>query len=387
MSKYFSDSAFRRLMLLIDTLLQYPGVGYLDKLDNTTEHHNALEEVRKYVLQVAEQRGVSIQCSVHTLHKDLAFLRSLGILGDQMYRWGYYLGTGAMSEMELTIALNALSSQSQYQRDPLVQEIYNKLSKRLKGLASKEQLFYPVRAQLNRSIVETNPVERAARMRGQRNLFDCLETVEVAILKGQKIELGRKLNPMLRREYGTFQVWPLQILHYDIAWYLIYQYCGDGHLAISRIDRLEDKCDVLDCEGRGLSAQKCNLKLAHELLENGWGLFLGNPEDQKQELLGQLELVDIRVRFFPRVMGFVAEGELRHPTQKLEPGPKDPATNKPAYIDYLIKLPLRSIREFNYWIYRFTGNVQVLTPDWLVQEHHEVARQQYERYSQQIPRQ
>ena len=379
-SKYFNENAFSRLMLLIFTILKYPGVGYLEKVEDTDRHHNALAELRKYLLTVAEQQGIELTCSTHTIHKDLAFLRSAGILNNQMYRWGYYLGTGVMSETELTVALNALNSQAKYQRDPLVQAVYSKLAKRLKATDSKDQLFYPVRAQLNRSIVETDPVERAAKMSGQRNLFDCLETLETTILNGQGVELSRKADPFSGRLYRTFQVWPLQILHYDIAWYLIHQNCDDNHLAISRIDRLDDTCTVLQAKSRSLSTQKRNLKFAHELLANGWGLFLGRPDEQRQELLGQLDLIDIRVRFYPKVMNFIAEGSLRHPNQKIEIGPKDPETRKAAYVDYLIQLPRRSISEFSYWVYRFMGNAQLLTPDWLVQEHREAAKRQYGLY-------
>jgi hypothetical protein len=41
-----------------------------------------------------------------------------------MYRWGYYLGTGAMSLAELQVAINALNSQAKYQQDTQVNRIY-----------------------------------------------------------------------------------------------------------------------------------------------------------------------------------------------------------------------------------------------------------------------
>jgi len=42
-----------------------------------------------------------------TLRKDLETLRRYGILDRQMYRWGYYLGTGALRRDELQVAFNA----------------------------------------------------------------------------------------------------------------------------------------------------------------------------------------------------------------------------------------------------------------------------------------
>ncbi len=382
-SKYYRDSAFTRLMLLITTLLRYPGVGYLDHAKSSEEHHNALQEVHNYLVAVAAEEGISIKCSVHTIHKDLAFLRSKGILGSQMYRWGYYLGTGVMNEQELTAALNALHSQAEYQRDVQIQELYNRLIRRLKGLESKEQLFYTVRAHLNRSIVETDPVKIAETF-SDRNLFDCLDVVETAITKGQKIRLHRKPSPWIDRPGESFEIWPLQLLYCDIAWYLIHETCENGHLAVSRIDRLEDRCTVLDTRGRSIAAQRSSLKLAHELLENGWGLFLGGPDEQRQELIGQLDMVEVVVRFFPQVMGFIAEGPLRHPSQRIEPYPSGPLNKKTKYVDYILQLPPRSLREFSFWVYRFMGQAQVRAPEYLVEQHRQAAQQQASLYMEKL---
>ncbi len=116
-SKYFNDGAFARLMLLIATLLRHPGVEPLEKSEHPDKHHNALEEVQTYLLAVAQEESGMIKCSSHSIYKDLAFLRSMGIFVKQMYCWGYYLGTGVMGEQELTAALNVLHSQAEYQRD------------------------------------------------------------------------------------------------------------------------------------------------------------------------------------------------------------------------------------------------------------------------------
>nr|WP_242028552.1 WYL domain-containing protein [Pseudanabaena sp. FACHB-2040] len=216
---------------------------------------------------------------------------------------------------------------------------------------------------------------------GPRSLFDAIEIVEAAILNGQALELCRRANPYGDKVQSRFQVWPLQLLHYDIAWYLIHQDCDNKHLAISRIDRLSDECFVSKDQRRSLDEQRRSLQQAHSLLENGWGLFLGKPQDQSQELRGKLEPVEIRVRFYPRVMAFIAEGALRHPTQELEEGPIDPTTRRPAFVDYLVKLPKRSVSEFSLWVHRFMGNAQVISPGWLVQEHLEAASRQVAYYT------
>jgi len=47
------------------------------------------------------------------------------------------------------------------------------------------------------------------------------------------------------------------------------------------VNRFTDYCEIIDPEGRGLAAQEQSLKIAQKLLKNGWGLFLGNPEQQQ----------------------------------------------------------------------------------------------------------
>lgn len=383
--KYFSRNAFERLMMLIATLVRHPGVGYLHKSDRDAAidgPHSALQELHQYVLQTAQQQGIPLpKCTPHSLHKDLKTLRTYGILSDRMYRWGYFLGTGALSPDDIATVLNVLHSQAQYQRDVHIKHLYDRLAKRLKGAAAPESLFYPVRAQWNRSIIETDPIERMGQGSGPRSLFDALDIVEAAILNGQALELCRRANPYGDAVPHRLRVWPLQLLHYDIAWYLIYQECDRGHLALSRIDRLSDECRVCPEAIRSRDEQRRSLHQAHRLLENGWGLFLGDPSDQTQELQGQLDPIAIQVRFYPKVMAFITEGALRHPTQTLGAGPVDPITRRPTYVDYRVSLPKRSVAEFRLWVCRFLGNAQIISPHWLAQEHLAAAAQQVAYYT------
>ncbi|MBD2065937.1 WYL domain-containing protein, partial [Leptolyngbya sp. FACHB-671] len=107
---YSERTAFERLMLLITTLVQYPGVGSSETVERTPGvHHDALLELQQQLQNVAKSQGISLTaCSLPTLRKDLGTLRQWGILEQRMYRWGYYLGTGAMSREELQVDLNAL---------------------------------------------------------------------------------------------------------------------------------------------------------------------------------------------------------------------------------------------------------------------------------------
>ncbi len=412
-SRYFSRNAFERLMLLIATLVKYPGVGHLAKEGNpdgvvdisptesvrapfeqhsdqnvpheriATNHHSALDELHQYVLATATEHNIVLdKCKPATLHRDLKTLREYGILKPGMYRWGYFLGTGALNEIDLARIMPLLHSQSRYQRDVTIKRIYDRLTRRTRNLDDSETLFYPLRAQWNRSIVETDPVERMGRGTGPRSLFDCLDEVEKAILNGQALRLCRRANPYGDMVPSQFKAWPLQLLHYDIAWYLIYQDCQDEHLAVARIDRLAEDYSEVPGLTRTLTNQRFALDQAHYLLGNGWGLFLGQPDAQRLELQGRLPLVEVRVRFYPKVMGFIAEGALRHLSQRLEPSSKDVETGKISYIDYVVKLPERSLQEFSFWVYRFLGHAQVISPESLVEQHHQAAQQQATRYNE-----
>jgi len=277
--------AFERLMLLIATLLKYPGVGCPKTFGSQSEkHHDALEQVRSRLQELAATYGIEFPegyPAIPTLRKDLKILREYGILEDRMYRWGYYLGTGAMSQEEFKVALNALFSQAQFQADPQVRRIHETLSKRLRGLNLEldGQLFYPVRQHLNRAIIYTDPEEMVEVGKNRDNLYHQLPVLEKAISQGQVIEISRQTNPYNKNRIGMIRVYPLQLIYHDIAWYLLYEYCDNGHLAIGRVNRFANYCQISHPTGRGIAVQRENLAKAYQLLENGWGLKLGDVEE------------------------------------------------------------------------------------------------------------
>lgn len=378
---YKNPQSFERLMLLIATLIKYPGVGHqeIELFErNASPHHDALQEVQQYMQKLAASLNISLPDNypaTPTLRKDLENLRNYHILEQRMYRWGYYLGTGVMNADELKIAFNALASQAIYQGDPRIRQIYRQLSRRIKGfeLNSNANFFYPVRQHLNRAINYTDPQEMMEKGQHRHTLFHQLDKVENAIITGQAIEISRHSDPYGNQRLGILMVWPLQLIYYDIAWYLLYESCQDGCLAIGRVNRFKDFCHILTPQGRGIEAQKQSLKNAYKLFNNGWGLKLGDLEEQQAELSGKLNFIAIKVRFYPPVSYFIEEGELRHPHQKLRRGNKDPKTGKPLYVDYLIKLPPRSLDEFSIWLQRYMDKVQVISPPELLQKHYQAA--------------
>jgi predicted DNA-binding transcriptional regulator YafY len=392
---YTDQFAFERLMLLVTTLVRYPGVGcpeeeitadsdqalgYLanpnaeDSHSSQKQHHDALQAVRTRLQAVAHSQGVQFPedyPAVATLRKDLETLRRYGVLDQRMYRWSYYLGTGVMSLEELQVTLNAIASQAKGQGDPQVRQIYQMLSQRLRGLnlELKGELFYPVRQQLNRPVGYTDPQEMMALGKNQDTLFHQLDIVEKAIPQGQALELSRNKDPYGQQPAGPLQIWPLQLVYHDIAWYLLYEHCHSGHLAIGRINRFKNHCKVLEGTRRGLQIQKQRLETAHRLLENGWGLFLGKPEEQEAELQGRLKLETVKVRFFSSMITFILGGERRHCRQHIRKGPKDKTTGQLDYVDYTVRLPRRSFEEFSRWVYRYMHFAKVLAPQELIERH------------------
>jgi predicted DNA-binding transcriptional regulator YafY len=377
---YSDQAAFDRLMILITTLIHHPGVG--SRSDKTSKEQDALESLQQQIQATATSLTMPIPgYSVHTLRKDLMTLRSYGILNRRRHDWGYYLGTGVMNWEELRLALNALSSQATYQGDPQARRIYQALTQRLKqlDLENRGELFYPVRAQLNRAIMHTDPEEMMRKQENRDTLFHELETLERAIIQGWAIEIYLFRN-LYQGKPDYRQVYPLQLLYYDIAWYLVMEDCDNGHLAISRIDRFKSHLKILNATGRGLDAQQKSLAIAHQLLEDGWGLNLGNSSEQQMERQRTLPLTTVKVRFFPPASRFIQEGERRHTKQKIFPGPNDEITGEPIHVDYVVKLPERSLNEFSHWVFRHMDNAQVLAPPSLVEKHCQTASRLAARY-------
>ncbi|MEE3717654.1 WYL domain-containing protein [Tumidithrix elongata RA019] len=365
----YSDlSAFERLLLLIATFVHHPGVGCPDRLGKKTgTHHEALEAVRQKVCEVAQQYQIPLtDYAIPTLRKDLTILRKYGILSQHIYRWGYFLGTGAMTIPELQIAMNALASMATYQRSPQAIRIYRDLENKLRGLqeTTAQDLLYPVRSQIDRAIIYTNPDEMLAKPTNRHNLFSCLDAIETAIYNGQAIELYRHADPYAGN-ISYIQVVPLQLLYHDIAWYLLYEYIEDKHIEIERIDRFRDYIKPIGTP-RDIELQKHSLKIAHDLLQKGWGLYLGDREEQALEKQGMLKYMRIEVRFFEPAIAFIQEGENRHPFQKIGKKGKD-------YLDYAINLPPRSLNEFCRWLNRFMDSVQVRNPPELVSRYQQAA--------------
>ncbi|MFQ3638100.1 MAG: WYL domain-containing protein [Cyanobacteriota bacterium] len=363
---YADRPAFERLMLLLATLVQYPGVGA------TSDGQDGMTEILSKMQAIALTLHLNLpNYSVHTLRKDLQTLREYGILDRRKHRSGYYLGTGLMTKPELRLAIQALATQAQQLGDPQARRIYEQIERKLRGLdlSADGQILYPVRSQRNQPIVYTDPDEMLHKGHSRRTLFFHLDQLEEAITAGQAVEIFRISNPFGTAKVGHLNVYPLQLIYSEVAWYLLFEDFSTGHLEIERMDRLSDSFKLLPHPPRGSSRQRESLKVAEKLLNQGWGLYLGNPKEQKQERNGELVLTQVKVRFYEPVMTFIQEGVRRHPRQKMR---KSQQGDRPC-LDYQIELPERSLNEFLRWLNRFMHHVQILKPQELAIQHCENA--------------
>lgn len=383
----YSDlKSLERLLILITTMIRYPGVGCADpdSWGEKTEHHNALADVQEKWQAIATELNSPFKPdypALPTLRKDLGFLRQHGILEDRMYRWGYYLGTGVFTKADLQLALNSMQAIAHDQGDLRYRQTLEKIEKYLRGFDfGQTNPNYPIRQNLNRPVNWTDPEEMMIKGEYKNTLFHHLATLEQAIWNGQAIEIIRHSSPYHNKHMGEHIVIPLQLIFYNVAWYLLYEDCKNHSFVIGRMNRFADHCQIITLQGRGIQAQQENLQQAHKLLQNGWGLNLGNPEEQTQECLGKLPFVPIKVRFYHPASRIILEAEQRHPSQRLRKGTKNPETGQPQFVDYRVTLPPRSINEFMNWVQKYGADVEVLSPPELVAQHKETATRLAQRY-------
>ncbi|MEH2042613.1 hypothetical protein [Nostoc sp.] len=100
-----------------------------------------------------------------------------------------------------------------------------------------------------------------------------------------------------------------------------------------------------------------------------------DSESYLKNLMSHFQYTSVQNSFF-----IYSEGENRHPKQDIKLGPKG-KNGKAAYVDYIVKLPKRSLEEFCRWVYRFMGNAQFISPQYLAEQHQKFARALIDRYS------
>jgi len=205
---------------------------------------------------------------------------------------------------------------------------------------------------------------------------------------------------------GDFQVWPLQIVFYNQAWYLGYEVAADADTGLLRFERL----DRLYWGGsqrktRSEAAQYQALNKLHRLLEASAGLFLGNSVAEQKQFLqakkSQRKAIEIQIElwFNNAVFPFICEGTRRFSAGSIKMSPPlsgNFATQNTKSLFSLsqtgddrfpnrfrVIFPRWSLNDVDLirWIVGFGGQVKVVKPKELVNQIARMGQEIYDIYN------
>lgn len=264
------------------------------------------------------------QEKITILRKDIQnILKPHNILLDKPMRKGYYTGLAIFNQTELENLFNKIIVPNlEHLEDPIYLDLYQKIKNKIsdnKVINSSVQT-YPIRAIKNTSIVDNEKLIKSSR---QPLIYKNIGKLEKAIANRQLIKIGKlggtAVFPTSTKVHTL--VYPLQLVYYQIAWYLGYEIAeGDdkGLLKFERLDRLtwERKCDDFRSEKK----QQQSLKNLIKLYSATPSLFIGaTVKDQKRFLKDDKDiLMTIELWFVDNIFDFIAEGTKRYPTKQLK---------------------------------------------------------------------
>ncbi len=300
-------------------------------------------------LRDAVEAATGHRWALATLYKDIAALKAHGLLEPGRNRQGYHLAGAGFAHDELQVLLNGLRIQAEDLANPQAQALYDKLLRRA-GVSRREQAFYalPVEAIANRPVVRTLT----------DGVSDVMDLLREPLLHGQKVGLEMCRTPWSRKRKARrqFDLYPLQFLFHDVAWYLLAEDARCREFVVLRLDRIHPALAILDGHARGSEAQAARQALARSVLRHGWGMAMP-AHDARGQLTTAVETFELR--FAPHVAGFIAEGEFRHATQRVRQLPD-------GAMSFAVELPRDPavVFQFRRWILTWGRSVEVVAPPW-----------------------
>ena len=378
----YSDTIpFKRLMSAIRLILNKPFLK--------NDYSNSLN---LFVDTLSEEKGIG-KCR-DQFRKDIEYiLKPFQILPDFPMRHGYFAGTGILSKNTLRRLQNLLEAQVKSIENPIDIAIYEQFCERMINSKITTEKPYPIRAIAHQSMIDLDLLH-------QDVLSRQLDKVEEYIINRKLVELER-LEGKGKFEGDReekFVAWLLQIVFFNDAWYLGFEYKGgpsSGLLRFERLDRLRISQDL--GESRSIKEQTSKLQNLQKLLDASFGIFLGtSPEEQKmflsqkkqgKELKNQQkEQVTVKVElwFDEEKFKFVCEKTKRFPSGqlKMSPPPKNNSSfiqkkeyekifrlkgtkNKRFPYKFQVNLPCWCLKDVSFlsWVIGFGGHVKVKEPE------------------------
>jgi WYL domain len=383
--RYSDRTPFDRLMQLIRFLAHHPQL------------YQSHKNVRSSLLDGLKQQGiVPVQSKQadstlqNNLRKDIETgLKPYGIMTSKPMRNGYFVGTGILSAPELLQVYYGLESQAKHLSDPVALKAYEIFRDRLTYLNLEPHEMYPVRQVLSQQIVAPELLSSTA-LGHERNLAQ----LEDAIQMGQTVWI-RHLNQAAEFEQDTqkttaYEVLPLQIVFYSIAWYMGYERQDNQLLEYYRLDRLTLEPNSSRLQRHSREKQTQLRQRLERLQVAGYGVYLGRDPAQQSAFLSadakvQKSMMDVLELWFDtRMFRFVSEGTNRFADLQMSPRLTAMSVQERQQVFKLkissdanyphrlrAKLPVWTLREsvdLRTWIIGFGNSVKVISPGFLATE-------------------
>jgi predicted kinase len=382
---YSDVDSFCRLLTLIRFISQHPFSA-----TNTTPSSG--QQVA--LLHSLQANGLWLGETQDTLRKDIEkVLNPYSLLPSASMRRGYYLGTGIVDAATLQTIYQILHSQAKHLEDPLARDTLAILHERLNFAQLLSDTPYPVRAISNRPIFSLDSLPPAA-------LAKQVGYLEQMIKQAQQLEIctflgvGRFQSDPEQRQ----QVWPLQIVFHNIAWYLGYEIADGAEAGLFQYARLDRLYAGNPQTGkRALTTQLKALKRLNELTDKSFGVYLGKRAKAQQLFLSRdpkqrkQAVFTFELWMNDTIFQFISEGTQRfdrsstriskRPTSSQTAAyPSKPLSNsQDAIYPNRLKttLPNWSIDDVDFlrWIVGFGGHVKVASPPSLAEKVQTIGQQ------------
>lgn len=278
--------------------------------------------------------AAELECHHRTVYRDLEALQAAGfpLITEQRDNRTYWsIMEGTRQQMPLPLSLTELMA-LYFSRNML---------KVLQGTAIYESLtslFEKVKATLPQTYSQyLEKLEHSLQVgvkafKPYQRFQETLQQVSTAVQQQRYIRIT--YYTMGRRKRTRRKVAPYKIWFYDETFYVIGHCELRGDLRLFALDRIEE-ISILD-ESFELPAGFD----AEAFMESSFGIFRGEP-------------VRVRIRFAPRVAGYIAE-KIWHPSQVLTP------TDDGGVI---FSARVAGIEEIKLWVLRWGAGATVLEPE------------------------